>query len=154
MKKYTVDRYMHANVITITPNATFREAAATMLQARTNGLVVVDDAHHVVGMLSSWDMIQYLVPDYLEEDKHLASFEAGDIFEKRILEIADDPISNCMSTHVQATHPHHTLIEAATLMSEHGIRQLPVVDDSGKLLGYLNRTDIKQAIGDVLHLQA
>ncbi len=123
-----------------------------MLDQKTNGLVVVDEDRHVLGILSSWDIIAYLVPDYLENDKHLATFEAGDVFEERVKEIQNDPVSKFMSSQVHTTRPDHSLIEAATLLSEFHIRQLPVVDENGVLVGYLNRTDIKKAIGDVLEL--
>ncbi|QQR55003.1 CBS domain-containing protein [Candidatus Peregrinibacteria bacterium] len=152
MKKYLVKNYMRDKVVTLNPTDTVKHAVEVMLNHKTNGLVVIDDSRHVLGILSSWDVIAYLVPDYLENDKHLASFEAGDVFEERVKEIQNDSVSKFMSSHVHTTRPEHSLIEAATLLSEFQIRQLPVVDENGILVGYLNRTDIKKAIGDVLHL--
>ena len=81
--QYTVSHYMHTTVITAAADITLKEAVEIMLKSETNGLVVVDKEQRVVGILSSWDIIQYIVPDYLEEDRHLASFEAGDIFFSR-----------------------------------------------------------------------
>lgn len=143
---------MRDKVVTLSPNDTVKRAVEVMIEHKTNGLVVVDEKHHVLGIISSWDIIAYLVPDYLETDKHLASFEAGDVFEERIKEIQNDSVSKFMSSHVHTTNAEASLIEAATLLSEFHIRQLPVVDDKGILVGYLNRTDIKKAIGDVLHI--
>jgi len=144
---------MQSDVNTISEHSTVREVVEEMIKAHTNGLVVVDKQHKVVGMLSSWDIIAYVVPDYLEEDKHLAAFESGDVFAERIKEVENHHVSKFMSTHVHTTKASHTLMEAATLLSEFHIRQLPVVDDNGVLVGYLNRTDLKRAIGDVLGLQ-
>lgn len=143
---------MRDSVVVLHAEDTVKQAVQTMLDKKTNGLVIVDKKEKVVGILSSWDIIAYLVPDYLEEDKHLAAFESGDVFAERINEVAEDPVSKFMSTVVRTIKPEHTLMEAATLLSEFHIRQLPVVDDEGRLVGYLNRTDIKKAIGDVLHL--
>lgn len=153
-KKYLVSDYMQTDVHTILANSSLKEAVKIMLNEHTNGLVVVDQERRVVGMLSSWDVIQYIVPDYLEEDKHLASFESGDVFAQRIEQLAEEPIENFMTKQVHATKQSHTLMEAATLLSEFKIRQLPVVDDEGKLVGYLNRTDMKKAIGQVLGLRS
>ena len=141
---------MHTRVVTATDDSTLKEALAIMIKNDTNGLVIVDKDNHVVGILSSFDVIRYIVPDYLEEDKHLASFEAADVFLSRIKETADHPIKNFMTSHVHVVHPNSSLMEAAALASEYRIRQLPVVDEHGALVGYLSRTNIKRAIGDAL----
>lgn len=149
-RKYIISEFMNANVITILKNATLKQAVEAMIKNKTNGLVVIDESNKVAGILSSWDIIQHIVPDYLEEDMHLASFESGDVLIKRTLEAVDDPITKFMTSNVHVVKPHETLMEAAAILSEFKIRQLPVVDDSGVLVGYLNRTDIKEAIGDIL----
>ncbi len=151
-KKYLVADFMQSNVRTIIEGSTMKDAIKIMLDEHTNGLVVVNKEHRVIGMLSSWDIIQYVVPDYLEQDRHLATFESGDVFAERILQVANDTIDKFMTKTVHATKATHTLMEAATLLSEYKIRQLPVVDDNGKPVGYLNRTDMKKAIGMVLGL--
>ena len=148
----TVAKYMRQTIATLPSSATLRDAVATMIQHNTNGLVVVDDDRKVTGILSSWDIIQHIVPNYLEEDKHLASFEAGDVFAQRTREVANDPITKFMTAKVKTVNQKDTLMEAAALLSEFRIRQLPVVDDDGHLVGYINRTDIKRAVGDVLGL--
>ncbi len=149
-RKYIISEFMNTNVITISKNATLKQAVEAMIKNKTNGLVVIDESSKVAGILSSWDIIQHIVPDYLEEDMHLASFESGDVLIKRTLGAADDPITKFMTSNVHVVKPHETLMEAAAILSEFKIRQLPVVDDNGVLVGYLNRTDIKEAIGDIL----
>lgn len=149
---FLVSDYMRTTVPTARPSDTFREALATMVRQQTNGLIIIDEDRKIKGVLSSWDMIQFIVPDYLEEDKHLAAFEANDVFAKRIEELKDRPVADFMSTSVHACHADHALMEAATMLSEFRIRQLPVIDKSGVLVGYINRTDIKKAMADVLSL--
>ena len=148
----TVAKYMRQTIATLPFSATLRDAVAMMIQYNTNGLVVVDDDRKVTGILSSWDIIQHIVPNYLEEDKHLASFEAGDVFAQRTREVANDPITKFMTAKVKTVNQKDTLMEAAALLSEFRIRQMHVVDDDGHLVGYINRTDIKRAVGDVLGL--
>lgn len=145
-----VREYMRREVVTLDERATLKEAVAAMVDNNTNGVVVVDVTRKVVGILSSWDIIEHIVPDYLEEDKHLATFESGAVFADRTHEVANDPIVDFMSAHVHTVREDHSLMAAATLLSEFKIRQLPVVDGAGVLIGYLNRTDIKKAIADVL----
>lgn len=149
-KKYIVADYMHTPVISVPETATLRQALEKMITNHTNGLVVVSDHNQVAGILSSMDIIAHITPDYLEEDKHLASFEAGDQFEKLTMDCAEHPVSTFMTRKVHTIKTTHSLMEAMALQSEHKIRQLPVVDESGKLVGYLNRTDIKRAMGEIL----
>jgi len=149
-EKYLVKNNMQNVVTSVNVKATFREALQKMVDGRTNGLVVVDNENYVKGILSSMDLIQYVVPDYLEDDKHLAAFEVAEEFSKRIKEVAEEPITKFMTDKVHTIKEGHTLMEAATMLSEFKIRQIPVVNDEEKLVGYINRTDIKKAIAHVL----
>lgn len=149
-RTYTVAAYMRKNTVKLNGTATIRDAIVLMAREKTNGLVVVDSNDHVIGILSSWDIISHIIPDYLEEDKHLATFESGETFENRVHAVAKDPIEKIMSTPVHTVRPEHSIMAAATLLSEFKIRQLPVVDEKGILQGYINRTDIKNIIGEIL----
>lgn len=141
---------MQTEVTTIRRSATFIDAVNIMTKNHRNGLVVIDRNNKVVGMLSSLSLIKHIVPDYLEEDKHLAAFEAGDIFIKRTKEVHNDPVKKFMNTDFHPVKAEDSLMEAATLMSEFNIRHLPVIDDEGHLTGYITRTDIKKAIAKIL----
>lgn len=149
-KRYLVKDYMHTPVYSIPTTATMKEAVEAMIEHRTNGLLVVDSKGHLAGILSGWDVISFIVPEYIEKDLHLASFEDQDLFETRIHELKNANVTEFMTSNVHTTQPSHSLMEAASLLSEFRIRQLPVVDDHGNLCGYINRTDIKRAIGDIL----
>jgi len=124
-----------------------------MFKLRRNGLVVVDSKKKVIGMLSSLSLIKWIVPDYLEEDKNLAAFEASDVFAKRIKEVQHNRITKFMNHDFHTVKATDSLMEAAALMSEWNTRHLPVVDDKGILIGYITRTDIKHAMGKVLNLR-
>lgn len=148
-----VGEIMRAVPGTIRPETTMKEAVAMMVEKKVNGLVVTDESNHVVGILSSWDIIQLVVPDYLEEDKHLAAFEAEATFEKRIAEVSATPVSEFMTKEVRTVNADDSLIQAATVLSEFRIRQLPVVDQEGLLVGYVNRTDLKLVIARILGIE-
>ncbi len=151
-KKFRIRDFMRKEVNTINKGATFLEAVTLMYEQRRNGLVVVDKEKKVVGMLTSLHLIKWIVPDYLEDDKHLAAFEASDVFAKRVHEVKNDKIENFMNHNFHPVKADDTLMEAATLMSEWNTRHLPVVDDKGILIGYITRTDIKRAIAEILEL--
>jgi acetoin utilization protein AcuB len=54
-------------------------------------------------------------------------------------------VNEWMSTGLITISPDASLSEAARLMKEHGIRRLPVVDQSGLLQGILSDRDLKEA---------
>lgn len=154
-KKLTIADFMRPKdvVSTININATFEDAAKIMIEKKRNGLVVMDNNNKVAGMLSSLHLIKFIVPDYLEEDKHLAAFEATDVFANRIHEIKNEPITKFMNPEYHSVKAADSLMEAATLMSEWNTRHLPVVDDQNELVGYITRTDVKRAIAQILHIK-
>lgn len=147
---YLVQNYMATNPVTINPEATLRQAVDTMVQSNTYALIVVDDDKHVIGIVSITDVIKEIVPDYLESDEHVAAFETAALFAERVRSSADHPISHFMTSRVHTIQPSHTIMEVATRLSEYRLRQLPVVDDHGVLVGYIGRTKVRQAIVDAL----
>ncbi len=151
-KQWLVSDIMRTTVVTVKVTSTMKEAIEIMIRERSNGVVVVDNEEHVVGILSSWDIIKHVVPDYLEEDKHLASFAAGGMFVNQVHSLANDTIDKFMTKNVHTIKEDHTIMQASALLSTFHIRQLPVVDNKGKLVGYINRTDIKLAVGKALEL--
>ena len=142
--------YMCTPAVTARITTTFREAVDIMIKENINSLVIVDRDGKVIGILSSWDLVEYVVPDYLEEDKHLAAFESSDTFKIRTRQIADDPIGKFITKRVHTISADSSIMETATTLSEYHVRQMPVVDENGYPVGYINCADIKQAIYDVL----
>jgi len=150
-RHYLISSYMAADPVTISPDATLGQVVETMTATNTYTLVVTGPSRKVVGIVSITDLIKEIVPDYLEDDLHVAPFATEALFAERVAAVADHSIDHFMTKRVHTIKPSHTIMEAAALLTEHRIRQLPVVDDNGQLVGYIGRTKIRQAIADVLH---
>lgn len=54
-------------------------------------------------------------------------------------------IKDWMTTDVITVDPEASMMRAAKMMKEKGIRRLPVVDEKGKLVGMLSDRDVKEA---------
>jgi acetoin utilization protein AcuB len=54
-------------------------------------------------------------------------------------------IKDWMTTDVITVDPESSMMRAAKMMKEKGIRRLPVVDEKGKLVGMLSDRDVKEA---------
>jgi acetoin utilization protein AcuB len=55
-------------------------------------------------------------------------------------------VVDCMTPGPHAVAPNDTLAQAMSLMQEHGIRHLPVMNRDGKLVGILSDRDITRAL--------
>ncbi|MBI4435226.1 CBS domain-containing protein [Candidatus Uhrbacteria bacterium] len=151
-KPLLVRDYMHETISIREEGATFTDVIQLMISRKRNGVFVVDQDNKVKGVISAWDLIEHVVPDYLESDKHLAPFESENVLIDRVRAVANDPIDRFMTKNVHTVHEGSPIIEAATMLSEHRLRQLPVVRDDGALMGCINRTDIKLIFAEILNL--
>ena len=57
----------------------------------------------------------------------------------------DTPARELMSRSVQTVHPDTELSEIESIMREHRIRRLPVVDENQKLQGFISTSDLIHA---------
>lgn len=58
LSQHAVADFMSAAVVTVTAGMTLPQAAATMLQNQIHHLIVVDDQDHVIGILSTMDILE------------------------------------------------------------------------------------------------
>ncbi len=149
-KTFFVREYMHETISLNGTGKTLKDVVSFMVKEKRNGVFIVDDENHVQGVVSTWDVIEHIVPDYLETDKHLAAFENDGILVERVLSQQDSPIEAFMTKRVHMVHKDSSIMEVATMLSEFKLRQLPVVDDDNVLLGCINRTDVKLIISEIL----
>lgn len=97
------------------------EALSMLQQNRIGGVILTDKNEKVTGMFTERDVVLKIV----------------------LHEIAlGDPISNIMTTQPQTIEMTHTIAFALQLMSEHGYRHLPIVDDEDYPIGMISVKDI------------
>ena len=107
-----------ADVVTIGPDATVAEAAATLQRHSVSALVVVE-GERLVGLLTERDLLQVIVD--------------GD-------DPASTPVQKRMSTDVVTIAPDTDPMEARELMGRYAVRHLPVVD-GGRVVGLVEQTE-------------
>jgi CBS domain-containing protein len=113
-----------AEVVSIRPDRSVREAVALLAQHNIGALVVVDEAQKPVGIVSERDIVRQAARD------------------ERVLARA---VSEIMTKDVVTGMPSDDLASVAATMTERRIRHLPVVD-KGTLVGIVS-------VGDVLKAQ-
>ena len=120
---------------------TLSTAALRMRDRHVGDLVIVDNLNDrtPVGMLTDRDIV---VGPVAQAAEHFSTLTIGDV----------------MTTPVTAVYEGDSLDLALTSMQRHGVRRLPVVDQTGSLSGLLAVDDVISHLADqmtkILFLQA
>ncbi len=133
---------MSTEVITITPDTTYEDAAKMLYENRHSGFPVVDSGGNIVGMLSEKNLFRGMYPSYedfmADLEGHFLSPESR---EERITEIRTRPVAEFMLKDVVTIHPDAPIMRAGGIMLARGFYRLPVVED-GSIVGMVTRDKI------------
>ena len=103
---------------------------------------VVDEENHLVGFISEKDLIRAALPGYFEM-LHSASFIPDmNQLASKLAQIADEPIEKYMSSNLLSVTVEDDDLRAADLIIRKGVKNLPVVDAEGRLVGRIRRIDL------------
>lgn len=136
--------------ITISENASFDEAVRIMVEKQTNSLLVVDHEGILIGEISMSDLLDGIVPEYLDGDSIAAHFATSDMFTEAITEAKNTPVKNFMSTNFTPVESTDTLMAVAALAIAHHRTHIPVVDSENRPIGVISRRGVKHIIADAL----
>jgi IMP dehydrogenase len=115
-KKILVEDYMVRDIVTIPPDFTVEEATEKLISTQFHGLPVADDGHL-----------------------------SGFITAKELLRAASNPNSRVKDIIRQGTitvSPTMSIDDATRVLFRYGLRNLPVVDERGKLVGMISNIDV------------
>ncbi|MBW3575240.1 MAG: CBS domain-containing protein [Actinobacteria bacterium] len=141
---------MTTDVVTFTPEESVQDAIRRLVERDVDAGPVLDADGHLVGMLSSSDLLVQetklhyptvvsLFGAYLE----LPSSHRR--FEEDLRRAVGATVADVMATDPVSCAEDDTLERAATLMHDHGVSRLPVTND-GRLVGIIARGDILRAV--------
>ena len=124
-----VSDLMSRQVVTVHPNDELLLAENIMHLGRVRHMPVIDAEDRLVGVVSQRDLFRSAL---------LRTLGFGQVAQDRTLR--GIRIKEVMTTNPRTTTPESPIREAASVMSEHKIGCLPVVQD-GKLVGILTEGD-------------
>lgn len=134
--------FMRRDLTSVETDSTVREVIYLMEQSGLSSLPVVDDEGVLVGIISEKDLIRAALPRYLEM-LHSASFLPNlNQLARRLKEMADEPVSKYMHRDVVLVRPDDEDLQIADTLLRHELKQVPVVDDEGHLVGVIRRIDL------------
>jgi CBS domain-containing protein len=138
-----VKELMTEKVIAVGPEAPLKDVAAILIEHRISGLPVISEQNKVLGVVSEADIVVkergpkprhgglfgWLLEGGLPNEEKLSARTAGEAMTSPAITIGEQ-------SHVS---------RAARLLSEEGIKRLPVVSLNGRLVGIITRADLVRA---------
>jgi CBS domain-containing protein len=121
----TARDYMAAYLITFNTDTDVLEAVNLLLQYRISGAPVVDEQHHIIGIISEKDCLKAVLTAAYHEDLGVT---VGDL----------------MTPNVKSVDADMSIVEVAEKFLEDNVRRYPVLEE-GRLVGQISRRDILRA---------
>ena len=131
---------MTSRVVTVRATATYRNIVIAMREAGVSAVPVVGPDGRVTGVVSEADLLLKEVgpvPFTGPGRSELATGRRGERAKAAAMTAAE-----LMTTPAITIGSDASVAEAATLMYERRVKRLPVVDDSGRLIGIISRVDV------------
>lgn len=139
--------------ITIRNSATFLETTKLMMERKVNTLLVVNEEGKLLGEVSVVNLLEAVVPDYVEEDSIAAHYISYETFEKEIDEAKDLPVSKFVNAHRAYVKEDASIMEVAIAAMDKSQARVPVVDDEKKPVGVVTRRGLKKIIAAHLGIE-
>lgn len=138
----------------ISPEITLYEAVCAMQQTQSiaessvNGMLVLEQGAKLVGILSIKDVVRAVIPTYLE--KNLRSFAWEGMLEEYAQKAQQVGVASIMSRKLITIGPVDSLMRCADLMINNRLQRLPVVDESGRVLGVIHIQNLYEHIAELI----
>ncbi|WP_448517503.1 CBS domain-containing protein [Pseudothermotoga sp.] len=142
MRVYDV---MVRDVTAVTQDETVENVVRIMATQFLSGIPVVTEDMRVIGFVSESDVIRAAIPGYFSLLQSTTFIPDMSQFLKMAAKLKDKPIREIMTHPPLVVNENASLAHVADLMIKHNVKILPVVDEHGRLLGVITRTNIVRA---------
>jgi CBS domain-containing protein len=132
----TVKDVMTTHVIAVRETASFKDMAARLREQRVSAFPVLDADNKVIGVVSEADMLAK------EAIEHAGHHPGGIRHHREQAKAAGTTAADLMSKPPVTIGPGEFVAQAARLMYARKVKRLPVVDDDGRLIGIVSRSDV------------
>ena len=119
-----------------------RELIFILNNAEMPNLPVVDEDGKLTGVISEKDLIRAALPGYFEMLHSTSFIPDMNQLSRKLTQIADEPIEKFIQTAVMSVTEDDDDLQAADLIIRKGVKNVPVVDADGRLVGCVRRIDL------------
>ncbi|MCS7255304.1 MAG: CBS domain-containing protein [Thermomicrobium sp.] len=136
---------MTRDVVAISPTTSVGEIARLLWEHAISGVPVIDAERRVLGIVTEFDLIareaSFNAPLYVPFlDAFFKLPGTGD--ETQLRKILATTAAEIMSSPAITIGPDETIEALATLMYRRRVNPVPVVDEDGRLIGIVSRSDL------------
>jgi CBS domain-containing protein len=142
-----INHCMKTKIVTTLATATVADAANLFWIHHIGMLPVVDDAGRLVGILQLRNLLNLIMPvfvDLIEDFDYVGDFGAIEDREPALEEL-NLPISEVLEAPIYVEEDSG-LVRAFAFIHKNDLLDLPVVNGDGKLVGLASRVDIGRAL--------
>lgn len=144
----TAKDIMTRDVITISARATVEDLARLLIEHKISGVPVVDSEDRLIGIVTENDLIdqnkRLHIPTVIRLFDAYFVLGSGKT-EEEIKKMVAINVEEICTKDVVSVQESANLQEVATLMAEHNIHTLPVLQDE-KIIGIIGKEDIVKAM--------
>jgi CBS domain-containing protein len=134
---------MNEDVLAVERETALKEVASLLVEQRISGVPVVDSERKVLGVVSEADILVKERGARPESRRVLGWLLGGGVLDND--KLAARTAGEAMTSPATTIESQKEVFQAARLMTEHGVKRLPVVDDQGALIGIVTRSDLVRA---------
>lgn len=137
---------MERKVHFVKEDMSIQDVALLLIETGVSGVPVIDDDHHVIGMVSEADLIQKekepRLPSYIDILGNILFVEGVKRYEKELKKLVATNVGEIMTTNVRYVYEEDPSETVAEIMVEDNINRVPVVNHEKKLVGIISRHDM------------
>lgn len=142
---------MTTEIHTVHPETEIKALAKMFLETNVNAMPVVDDAGALVGMVTQTDLVEQDVPLHIPTVISLFDWviylESPKKFSDEVRKVTARKVKEICATDVVTCVPGDPVAKVASLMVDHKVHLVPVVEGD-KMIGVVGRLDIIRSMGD------
>ncbi|MEX1217258.1 MAG: CBS domain-containing protein [Acidimicrobiales bacterium] len=151
LRELPVRDVMVTDVLVFSPEDNVMDAMRSLLIRNIDGAPVVNADGDIVGLLSTSDLIVEEARVHLPTvitllGAYIELPSSKKQFDKDVEKALGSTVGEVMGDAAPTISPEDTVEYAATVMHEQGADRLPILDESGALIGIVARGDIVRAI--------
>ncbi|TLM66411.1 MAG: CBS domain-containing protein [Deltaproteobacteria bacterium] len=146
----TAKEIMTREVRTVREETDLKELAALFVEYNYKTLPVVDADGRLVGIVSQTDLIEQdkplHIPTVISLFDWVLYLESPKVFSDEVRKVSARKVGEICTREVVTCAPDTSVEEVASLMVEHKVHLLPVLED-GQLVGVVARFDLIRSLG-------
>jgi len=141
---------MTSPVFTVSPDTPVAQVARLLCEKHISGVPVVDDTGKLVGIVTEIDLIKRHArihfPIYLPFLDSLIFLESPRRYTQDVSRALGATAGEIMTQPVSTANLETDVEEIATLMVDDRVNPIPILDESGALVGIVSHTDIVRLV--------